>query len=120
MLSYTGAFHKNLLSIACCTFGVFEVITIKPNRFKNESSDTVKTLAHNCNHQQELVKQKLSLSIIVGLRQNFLNTFIKIAVLGKIYQCTVVAQNWNNTGLNVTPNRFKNQTNDRLKLLGHN
>ena len=43
------------------------------------------------------------LSIIVVLRQNFLNTFIKIAILGKIYQIylAVVTQNQSSIGLNV-------------------
>ena len=44
--------------MACCTFGVLEVITITPNRFKKQSSGTLKILAHNCNHQKGLVKQK--------------------------------------------------------------
>ena len=74
--------------MAYCTFGVPEVRTITPNRFKNQSSGTLIILTCNCNHQQGLIKQKMSLCIIVVLRQNFLNlnTFIKIAILGKIYQ----------------------------------
>ena len=35
-----------------------------------------------------LLNEKMSLSIIVVFRQNFLNTFIKIAILRKIYQCS--------------------------------
>ena len=57
-LSYTGAFHENFLSMACCTFRVLEARTITPSIFKNQSSGTMKTLAHNCNHQQGFVKQK--------------------------------------------------------------
>ena len=34
-----------------------------------------------------LLNKKLLLSTIVVLRQNFLNTLIKITILGKIYQC---------------------------------
>ena len=56
--------------------------------FKKQSSGTLKILADNCNHQQGLVKQKLLLSIIVVLWQNFVNTFIKIPILGKLYQCS--------------------------------
>ena len=112
-----------------------------------------------------LLKEKMSLSIIVVLRQNFLNTFIKIAILRKIYQCSncyaKLEQHWiecicvhsspithlfdhkNVRALHLsafsqkfpncdllhfgrfeirilTPNRFKNQTNDTLTLLGHN
>ena len=112
-----------------------------------------------------LLNKKLSLSVIVLLRQNFLNTFINIAILGKIYQCrscyakleqhwieclcvhrsliihlfdnkkvraTISAHFYKNPLIltcctfgrfkirTLTPNRFKNQTNDTLKLLGHN
>ena len=35
-----------------------------------------------------LLNKKLLLSIIMVLRQNFLNTFIEIAILGKIYHCS--------------------------------
>ena len=125
---------------------------------------TLKILAHNCNHQQGLVKQKMSLSIIVLLRLNFLNTFIKIAILGQIYQCIncyaklqqhsiecicvhsspiihffdhkksglPISVHFHKNSLIVTcctfgrfeiwtltPNRFKNQTNDTFRLLGH-
>ena len=57
-LFYAGAFHKNPLSMACGTFNVLEVRTITPSRFKNQSGGTLEILAHNCNHQQGLVKQK--------------------------------------------------------------
>ena len=112
---------------------------------------------------KSLLKKKMSLSIIVVLRQNFLNTFIKIAILRKIYQCSncyaKLKQHWiecicvhsspithlfdhKKSGLSIsahfhknsltvtcctfgrfeirtlTSNRFKNQTNDTLKLLG--
>ena len=112
-----------------------------------------------------LLNKKMSLSIIVVLRQNFLNTFIKIAILRKIYQCSncyaklkqhwvecicvhsspithlvdhkkvralhpsAFSQKFPNCDLlhflqiqiqTLTPNRFKNPTNDTLKLLGHN
>ena len=112
-----------------------------------------------------LLNKKLSFSIIVLLRQNFLKTFTKIAILVKFINVEVVTQNWSNNGSNVhvstaallsiflitkmsglsisahfykksviltcstfgifklrtlTENRFKNQTNDTMKLLGHN
>ena len=112
-----------------------------------------------------LLNKKLSLSIIVILRQNFLNTFIRIAILRKIYPCNKcyakLEQHWiecicvhssllpnllftKKSGLStsahvhknslivtcytfirfeiqtLTPNRFKNRTNDTLRLLGHN
>ena len=53
------AFHENSLCMASCTFGVLEVSTITSNRFKNQSSGTLKTLGHNCNPQQGLIKQKI-------------------------------------------------------------
>ena len=49
-LSNAGAFHKNFLSVTCCTFGMLEIRTLTPNRFKNQSSDTLNILGHNCNH----------------------------------------------------------------------
>ena len=108
-----------------------------------------------------LLNKKISLSIIEVLRENFLNTFIKIAILCKIYQYSncyaKFKQHWvdfvcvhsipitcitkrSELFISVhfhknfliatcctfgrfqirtlTPNRFKNQTNDTLKLLG--
>ena len=38
--------------------GNLQIRTLKPNRFKNQSSDTLKLLGQNCNHQQGLIKQK--------------------------------------------------------------
>ena len=49
-LSNAGPFHKNSQSVACCTFGMLEIRTLTQNRFKNQSSDTVNMLDHNCNH----------------------------------------------------------------------
>ena len=151
--------------MACCTFNVLEVRTITPNRFKNQSCGTLKILAHIPTINKGLLNEKMLFSIIVVLRQNFLNTFIKIAILCKIYQCSNcyanLKQHWvecicvhsspifyllstKKPGLSIsvhfhknfliltcctlirlkirtlTPNRLKNQTNDMLKLLGHN
>ena len=144
-------------------FNVLEVRTITPNRFKNQFDGTLKILAHDCSRQQELVKQKILLSIIEVLRQNFLDTFIKSLIWVKFINIAIVMQNWNNIGSNVyvstaallptllitkksglsisahfhknfliatcctfgrfeirtlKPTRFKNQTNDTLKLFG--
>ena len=41
-----------------CTFGNLEIRTLKPNRFKNKFSDTLKLLDQNFNHQQGFIKQK--------------------------------------------------------------
>ena len=37
---------------------MLEIRTLAPNRFKNQSSDTINILSQNCNHQQGLAKQK--------------------------------------------------------------
>ena len=39
-----------------CTLGNLEIRTLKQNRFKNQSSDTLKLLGHNSNHQQGFIK----------------------------------------------------------------
>ena len=57
-LSSKGAFHENSLSVACCTFGMVEIRTLTPNRFKNQSGDTMNILGQNCNHQQGFAKQR--------------------------------------------------------------
>ena len=81
-------FRENSLIMACYAFGNLETRTVTPNRLKNQSSGALKLLGQNCNHQQGFIKKKLSLSIIVVLRHNFLNTFIKIPILGKLYECS--------------------------------
>ena len=80
--------HENSLSMACCTFGVLEVRTITPNRFTNQSSGTLKILAHNWNHQQGLVKQKTVALHHCGFKTEFPKPLIKSTILGKIYQCS--------------------------------
>ena len=57
--SYAGAFRKNSLIVTCCTFGRFEIQTLTPNRFKNETNDTLTLLGHNYNHQLGFLKQKI-------------------------------------------------------------
>ena len=64
-----------------------------------------------------LLNKNMSLSIIVVLRQNFLKTFIKITILGNIYQCNIFGRLKIST---LIPSRFKNETNDALKLFGCN
>ena len=44
--------------MTCSTLGNLEIRTLKPNRFKNQSSNTLKLLGRNCNHQQGFIKQK--------------------------------------------------------------
>ena len=49
---------KNFIKVTCCTFGRFEIQTLTPNRFKNQTNDTLKLLGHNYNHQRGFLKQK--------------------------------------------------------------
>ena len=58
-LSISAHFHKNSLTVTCCTFGRFEIRTLTPNRFKNETNDTLTLLGHNYNHQRGFLKQKI-------------------------------------------------------------
>ena len=67
MISPAGVFGENSLIMSCCAFENREIRTVKSNRFKNQSSDTLKLLGQNCNYQQGFIKKKLSLSIIVVL-----------------------------------------------------
>ena len=53
--------------MACGIFGKLEIRTLKPNRFKNQSSDTLKLHGRDCNHQQGFSEQEMSFSIIVIL-----------------------------------------------------
>ena len=61
-LSSIRVFHKNSL-IGVCIFGKLEIRTLIPNRFKNQTDDTLNLLDRNSNHQQGVVKQKMLLSI---------------------------------------------------------
>ena len=58
MLFPVGVFHENSLTLVCCTFRRFEIRILTPNRFKNQTNDTLKLLEHNCKYQQEFIKQK--------------------------------------------------------------
>ena len=114
---------------------------------------------------KSLLSEELLLSIIVVLSWNFLYTFIKIAILAKLYHCnscyTKLGQHWitclcvhsssiiylfdhKKLALSIsagfhknsliviccnfgrlkfrtlTPSRFKNQTNETFRSLGHN
>ena len=44
--------------MACYTFGNLEIKTLKPSRYKNHSSDTLKLLVQTSNYQQGYIKQK--------------------------------------------------------------
>ena len=101
MLSYVGDFHKNSLSVACCTLNVLEVRTITPNRFKNQSGGTLKILAHYCNHQQGLAKQKNVALHHCGFKAEFPKHLLKSLFCIKFINVTIVTQNWNNIGSNV-------------------
>ena len=59
VISSAGFFHENLVIMTCCTLGNLEIRTLKPNRFKNQSSNILKLLDQNRNHQQGFIKQKI-------------------------------------------------------------
>ena len=40
--------------MTCCTLGNLEIETLKPNRFKYQSSDTLELLDQNCSYQQRV------------------------------------------------------------------
>ena len=87
--------EENSWSVACCTFSMLEVRTLTPNRFKNQSSDTLNILGHNCNHQQEFVKQRTVALHHFGfklLRSLFWANFINL---------TVITRYWDSNGWNV-------------------
>ena len=65
--------------MTCSTLG--NLRTLKPNRFKNQSSDTLNLLDQNCNHQQGLFQQKTVALHHRVLSSNFLNTVIVIAII---------------------------------------
>ena len=58
-VSISEHFHQNILIVACCTFGIFEIQTLTPNRLKNQTNDTLALLRHNDDHQLGLLKQKI-------------------------------------------------------------
>ena len=114
MLSYAGAFQQISLSVTCCTFGVLVVGTITPNRFKNQSIGTLKILVYKCKilcvHSSPIIYildvKKLALSIAVGFHKSF--QIVVCFTFGRFKIITLI------------PSRFKNQTNDALKLLDCN
>ena len=99
--SNTGAFHKNSLSVACCTFSMLEVGTLTPNRFKNQSSDTLNRLGHNCNHQQEFVKQRTVALHHFGFKLKFPKHWLRLLFWVKFINVTVVTPYWDSNGWNV-------------------
>ena len=63
------------------TRGNLEIRTLKPNRFKNQSSDTQKLLDQNGNHQEGFIKQKTVALHHCGFK---LNTVIVITIIDEI------------------------------------
>ena len=57
--------------MVCCTFGKVEIRTLKPKRFKNQSSDTLELFGHICNHQQGFIKPKTVALYHCSLKLNF-------------------------------------------------
>ena len=58
-LSIAVVFHKNSLIVAWYTFCSIKITTLIPKKFKNQTNDKFKLLGHNCNHQEERLKQKI-------------------------------------------------------------
>ena len=58
-LSISARFLKNSLIVTCCTFGRFEIRTLRPNGLKNQANDTLKLLGHNYNHLREFFEQEI-------------------------------------------------------------
>ena len=54
---------------------MLKVRPLTPNRFKNQSSDTMNILGHNCNHQQGLAKQETIVHHHSGFKLKFLKHF---------------------------------------------
>ena len=73
MLSPTGFFHQNSLTVACCTFSRFKIRILIPNRFRSQTNDIFKLLGHNCNYQQGHLKQKVVALYCCGFNLKLLN-----------------------------------------------
>ena len=59
VLSSASVFHKMSLIVACCMFGMLEIRTLTPNRFKIQTNDILKLLDHNSDHQQGFFLKKI-------------------------------------------------------------
>ena len=57
--------------MACCAFGNLEIRTVKPNRFKNQFSNTWKLLGQNWNHQSKFYFKKAIALHHCGLKADF-------------------------------------------------
>ena len=54
---------------------MLEIRLLTPDRFKNQSSDTLNILDHNCNHQKEFVKQRTAALHHCGFKLKFPKNF---------------------------------------------
>ena len=70
-LSISAHFHKNSIIVTCSTFGRFEIQHLTPNRFKNQTNDTLKLLGHSYNHQRGFLKQKILTLHVCGFNLKF-------------------------------------------------
>ena len=84
MISSAAFFRENSLIIAFCAFGNLQIRNVKQNRFKNQSSDTLKLLGQNYNQQRGFIKQKIVTRF--GFNVKFRKTITLTAVSGKHYQ----------------------------------
>ena len=63
-LSISAYFHKYSLIVACCMFGRFEIRTLTPNRFKNQTKTHWNYLATITIINEVFLNKKLSFSIV--------------------------------------------------------
>ena len=66
-LSSKEGFHKNTLTVTCCTFSKLEIRTLTPNRLKNQASNILKLLDHDFSYQQVFFFKKMMPSIVAVL-----------------------------------------------------
>ena len=67
-------FHENSLinyDLYVVLLVTLEIRTLKPNRFKNQSSDRLKLLDQNCNHRQGFIKQETVALYYCGFKLKF-------------------------------------------------
>ena len=78
---FCETFSRKLPIMTCCTCGNLKIRTLKPSRFKNQSSDTLKLLDQNGNHQDGFIKQKIVALHHCGFK---LDTVIVITIINEI------------------------------------
>ena len=86
--------------MACYTFSMLEIRPLTPSRCKNQSSDTLNIIGHNCNHQ-EFFKQITVALPYWGFKLKFPKRLLRSLFRVNFINITVVTPNWNSIGWNV-------------------